>query len=177
MRLSQNMEWGLVAALIAYIAFTPGFPVVRQFLSTGVGKAVALAVIVYVWKFVSEPVALLLTVNYVRCSGMREYLEDGAGATSGTTLPPNTYCPENHSFDNGQCKNKNTGQTTPATVCLAGQTWDGTKCAGSSAASAPPSMTPPPSTETKQPFSNMTPFPVNGGAQPDTPKKENFAPF
>jgi hypothetical protein len=178
MRLSQNMEWAIVAALIAYIAFTPGVPMVRQFLSTGLGKAVGLAVIVYVWKYVSEPVALLLLVNFVRCSGMREFMTDGSGTgsgsgtgtgtSSGTTLPPNTYCPENYSFDNGQCKNKTTGQTIPATVCLTGQTWDGTKCAGSSSASAP---------DTKQGFSNMTPSPVSGGAQPSIKEKENFAPF
>jgi hypothetical protein len=183
MRLVGTSEWIAIGVLIAYIAFTPGFPVVRDFLSTGVGKAIGLAVFVAVWKYVSHPVALLLLVNFIRCSGMRESMENGTGASppmSGTTLPENTYCPENYSFDNGQCKNKTTSQTIPATVCLAGQTWDGAKCAGSSAASTPPSSMPPPpstsSTTMKQPFSNMTPYPVGGGVQPSMPEKENFAP-
>ena len=177
MRLVGTSEWIVIGVLIAYISFTPGFPVVRQFLSTGVGKAIALAVIVAVWKYVSHPVALLLLVNFVRCSGMREYLENGSGSTgsatspaSGTTLPPNTYCPENHSFDNGQCKNNTTGQSVPATICLAGQTWDGTKCSGSSSAAAPPD------TGSKQGFSNRTPA-TYGGVQPDVKEKMgNYAP-
>jgi hypothetical protein len=178
MRISQKTEWILIAVLIAYIAFTPGLPAVRQLLSTDVGKALGLAAVVAVWKYVSPVVALLLTVSLVRCASMREYMEnpsDSTKATSGSTAPPNTYCPENYNFDNGQCKNKNNDQTIPATVCLAGQTWDGTKCQGSSAASAPPpTATPPPSTSTttmKQPFSNMTPSPVTGGVQPDIKEK------
>jgi hypothetical protein len=202
MRISQKTEWVLVAVLILYIAFTPGLPVVREFLSSGVGKAVGLAVIIATWKYVSPAVALLLTVNFVRCSGMREYLESGSGSTgsgsgstgsgsgstgsgttgsgssassgsgttgSGTTLPPNTYCPENHSFDNGQCKNNTTGQSTPATVCLTGQTWNGTSCSGSSSASTP---------DTKQGFANMTPASfAHEGFQPNTSGKDkNFAP-
>jgi hypothetical protein len=178
MRISQKTEWALVAVLIAYIAFTPGFQVVREVLSTGIGKAVGLAVIVGAWKYLSPLVALLLLVNFVRCASMREYLENGSGGSTGaastgstgTTLPPNTYCPENHSFDNGQCKNKTTGQSVPATICLAGQTWDGTKCSGSSSAAAPPD------TGSKQGFANMTPAMV-GGVQPDLKETMgNYAP-
>jgi hypothetical protein len=111
---------------------------------------------------------------------MRENMESGSGSgtgtgtgtspASGTTLPANTYCPENYSFDNGQCKNKTTGQTIPATVCLVGQTWDGTKCAGSSSASAPPD------TGSKQNYVNYSPSPVSGGYQPSETGKENFSP-
>lgn len=177
MRLVGTSEWIVIGVLIAYVAFTPGLPIVKQFLSTGVGKAIGLAVVVATWKYVSHPVALLLLVNFVRCSGMREYLESGSGApSSGTTLPENTHCPENYSFDNGQCKNKTTSQTIPATVCLAGQTWDGSKCAGSSAATAPPASAPPPpstsSTTAKQGFTVMTPSPTAGGVQPSM--KEPF---
>lgn len=178
MRISQKTEWILIAVLIAYIAFTPGLPAVRQLLGTDVGKAVGLAAIVATWKYVSPVVALLLTVSLVRCASMREGMESGSTTPPATSsTPPNTYCPENYSFDNGQCKNKTNDQTIPATVCLEGQTWDGTKCQGSSAASAPPpTATPPPttsSTTTKQPFSNMTPSPIAGGVQPDM--KEKFS--
>lgn len=183
MRISQKTEWILIAALIAYIAFTPGFQVVRDFLSTSVGKAVGLAAVVAVWKHVSPIVALLLTVSLVRCASMREYMENGSTAPpTASGPPPNTYCPDNHSFDNGQCKNTTTGQTIPATVCLTGQTWDGVKCVGGSTptpSTPPPAMPPPPSTSsttTKQPFTLMSAAPV-GGVQPDIKEKENFAPF
>ncbi len=178
MRISQKTEWMLIAALIAYIAFTPGLAAVRQLLSTNVGKAVGLAAVVAVWKYVSPVVALLLTVSLVRCASMREYMEN----PSSSAPPPNTHCPENYTFDNGQCKNINNGQTTPASVCLTGQTWDGNKCVGGStsqpSSSPPPTVTPPPSTSsttTKQPFTLMTPSPV-GGVQPSIKEKENFAP-
>lgn len=209
MRLSQKTEWVLVAVLILYIAFTPGLPVVREFLSSGVGKVIGLAIVVATWKYASPLVAILLAVSFVRCAPMREYLEgdtgssgsgssgsgsgssgsgttgsgssgsgssgSGSGTTgsgttgSGTTLPPNTYCPENHSFDNGQCKNNTTGQSTPATVCLTGQTWNGTSCSGSSSASTP---------DTRQGFANMTPTSfAHEGFQPNTSGKDkNFAP-
>ena len=68
MKLTRNTEWGLIAALIAYIAFTPGAQVVKSALATPVGKAVGLAAIVYVWKAVSPILALLLTVSFVRCA-------------------------------------------------------------------------------------------------------------
>ncbi len=105
MRLSTNTELIVLGVLILYIAFTPGFPVVRQFLSTPIGKAVGLAVVVYVWKYVSEPVALLLTVNFIRCAGMREYLE-----------MPKSNCPEGYNLQNNVCK-KEGSPDKPATVC------------------------------------------------------------
>lgn len=189
MRISQKTEWAIIAVLIAYIAFTPGFQAVRQFLSTGAGKAIGLAAVVAVWKYVSPIVAVLLAVNFVRCASMREYMENPPTADSSSPPPPmNTHCPENFTFDNGQCKNNNTGQSFPATVCMTGQTWDGTKCIGSSAestppvvpaAASPPMVTPPPSTsstETKQPFTNMTPASF-GGVQPNLKESyDNFAP-
>jgi len=174
MRLVGTSEWIAVAVLIAYIAFTPGLPVVRQFLSTGIGKAVALAVVVYTWKSVSQPVALLLLVSVLRCSSMREFMDN----PSTSTLPANTYCPMDYTYENGQCKNK-AGQSTAATVCVAGETWDGNKCVKPTATPPPAAMPPPPSTSsttTKQPFTNLTPA-MYGGVQPDIKEKENFAPF
>jgi hypothetical protein len=184
MRISQNTEWALIAALVLYLAFTPGFPVVRQLLSTDLGKALGLAAIVATWKYVSPVVALLLTVNFVRCARMREYMENPTPPVEPTPgAPPNTYCPENYTFDNGQCKNIINGQTTAASVCMTGQTWDGNKCVGSSAPpmTTTPEMPPPPpstsSTTTKQPFTNMTPSPIAGGVQPELKEKyTNLAP-
>jgi hypothetical protein len=187
MRLVGTSELVVVGVLIAYIAFTPGFPVVRQFLSTGVGKALGLAAIVAVWKYVSHPVALLLLVNFVRCSGMRESMAN--------QLPENTYCPADHFYDMGQCKNSTTGQSVPTVTCSATQSWNGTECIGGDPAVAPPASdampSPPPvaippaampsppatsSTTMKQPFTNLTPA-MAGGVQPDMKEGySNFAP-
>jgi hypothetical protein len=181
MRLVGTSEWIVVGVLILYIAFTPGFPVVRDALSTGVGKAVGLAVIVATWKYVSHPVALLLLVSFVRCSGMREHMESGSA-------PPNTHCPVDYTYQDGQCKNAS-GGSVPAVTCTTGESWDGTKCTASSPPPpvTPPPVTPPPatappppstsSTTIKQPFTTMTPAPVVGNYQPNDTGKENFSIF
>jgi hypothetical protein len=65
--LSSRNELILVGALIFYLAFVPRLQMVRELLSTPVGKAAALAAIVYVYKYVSCSAALLLVVAYVRC--------------------------------------------------------------------------------------------------------------
>jgi hypothetical protein len=184
MRLSQNTEWAIIVGLVLYIAFTPGFQAVRDVLSTGIGKAVGLAIIVWAWKSLSPLIALLLVVNFVRCASMRERMESGAGAMPSST----THCPEGYTLDpDGQCKNES-GGSVPASVCMAGQQWDGNKCAAPAPATAPAAAAPPPpaamppppsmsSTTTKQPFSNMTPSPIVGGVQPDMKETyENFAP-
>jgi hypothetical protein len=68
MKLSQKTEWIVIAALIAYLAFTPGFQIVKDILATPLGKAAALVGIVYVWKYVSAIIALLLLIGYMRCA-------------------------------------------------------------------------------------------------------------
>jgi hypothetical protein len=69
MLLSSRNEWIAIAVLIAYLAFVPSMAAVRDILSTPIGKAAALAGIMYVYKFLSRPVALLLIIAYVRCAG------------------------------------------------------------------------------------------------------------
>jgi hypothetical protein len=181
MRLSTNAELIVLGVLILYIAFTPGIPVIRQFLSTSVGKAAGLVAIIYVWKYVSEPVALLLTVNFVRCAGMREYLVD---------MPPPSMseknCPEGYTLKEGTCK-KEGSPDKPATVCAdPNPKWDAKaeKCvpndavitvgtAGSTGSMVQTPTTPP---ATVDKFADYA-----GGVQP-TEKKEpfvggEFAPF
>lgn len=159
MRISQQTEWALVAVLVLYIAFTPGFPVVRQFLSTGVGKAIGLAVIVAAWKYLSPLVALLLLVNFVRCASMREYADD-ASMKPAEPSPPSP-CPENSELKDGQCRNKTTGQSTPVSPMPS-----------PSAAAPPPATAPPPpsisSTTTKMPV-------VAEGFRPNE-KDDKYAP-
>lgn len=112
MRLTGTREWVVIGALILYIAFTPGFPVVRQFLSTGVGKALALGLVVYVWKYVSEPVAILLAINFIRCAGMREGVDD----TLSTLIP---HCPTGFTLNKNTNMCEKPGSSPRAgTVCM-----------------------------------------------------------
>jgi hypothetical protein len=68
MKLTRNTEWALIGGLILYIAFTPGVQAIKDLLSKPLGKVAALAAIVYIWKFVSPIVAILLTISFVRCA-------------------------------------------------------------------------------------------------------------
>jgi hypothetical protein len=132
MKLTGKQEWIAIAALIVYIAFTPGLQVVRDLLSGSVGKAVGLGIIMWVWKTVSKPVALLLLVNYLRCAGMREGMEN-----------PEMHCPAPFSLQPDKtCKDDKGNPGPPASVCLTGQTWDGAKCASVSSPPTTPEMPP-----------------------------------
>lgn len=179
MKLTANTEWVLIGALIAYIAFTPGLPAVRDLLSSGMGKALALGLVVYVWKFVSQPVAILLVVALLRCMGVREGFVGGCPA--GYT--------QTGSGESMTCKNQ-TGMTAPPVVCAPGQTWDATTfaCTASSAAApaVPPGATPgptgaPPTTTPTSPTGmtgtapSMMP-PTTEGFQPNSGKGGNYAP-
>lgn len=131
--LSGRNEWIAIAALILYIALIPTPYAVKELLSSPVGKAVALVGIVYVWKYVSCPVAALLLIAFVRVGGMREYMEETTGVT-----PPATStdykCPDEfiYSADKKTCE-KGT-ESRPPTCNDATMTWDATegKCKSSS---------------------------------------------
>lgn len=170
MKLSGRNEWIAIAALIAYIALLPGFQVVRDLLSTGVGKAVGLAAVVYVWKYVSEPVALLLLVSFLRCASMREGMENPE---------PELHCPAPFKLDaNKTCKDEKGNPGPPATVCSPGQMWDGSKCADSKPSStSPPGATPPVMTTptAPPPPPPQVVDPVQEGFQPNQ-KDDKYAP-
>lgn len=100
--LSSRNEWIVVGALIAYLAFIPSLQIVRDLLATPVGKALALAGIVYVHKYISCPVALLLVIGYVRCMG-----SSWEGFTTPTTIvQPTCTCPDGYAYDSvaKECK-------------------------------------------------------------------------
>lgn len=170
MRVTQTQEWILVAALIAYIAFTPGFDVVRSFLSTSVGKALGLAAIVYVWKCVSPVVALLLVVSFVRCSG--GLMREGLG-----TCPPGTTPKSDMP---GKCSKMENGKEmlvdeVPATAPPA---------APPAAPPTPPPMTSSPVPATTHPLTVPAPPPpppVTEGFTPNTKEDKaggcSFSPF
>jgi hypothetical protein len=124
MRLNNTTEWAIIGALIVYIALTPGFQVVRDFLNSTIGKVLALSGIIYVWKYVSQPIAILLTISVVRCMGMREGMKN-----------PRAHCPTGFTLsDDNICKDDKGNDGPPATICLEGQTWNASTgvCDGSS---------------------------------------------
>jgi hypothetical protein len=90
MRLSQRNEWIVLGALIAYIALVPCPYAMKEFFSSAIGKMLALGTVVFVWKYVSEVVAVLVLVAFLRSGAVREYLENptptcGVGQTMDST--------------------------------------------------------------------------------------------
>ncbi len=122
MKLSRNTEWGIIIALVAYLAFTPGFQIVKDVLATSLGKAVALLAIVYVWKYVSAVIALLLLVGYIRCAKTNVW-EMFTGAEETCVCEGSGYI---WSKEEKQCKNAEGKVGTVKTcTCANGYSWDG----------------------------------------------------
>jgi hypothetical protein len=123
MKLARNTEWAIIAALIAYIAFTPGFRIVKDTLATPLGKAAALAAIVYIWKSVSPIVAILLTISFLRCAKWNVWeMFSGAEQACTCEMPGATWDPESKT-----CKDS-TGQPAgpvKSCTCTNGYAWDG----------------------------------------------------
>lgn len=135
MKLTRKAEYALIAVVIAYIAFFPRMQGLIQLLSTPVGKALALAGIVYVWKCVSAAVALLLVVAYVRCTS-------GAYVWEGLANPAKCACPEGYLFQpaTGQCANPKGEMKDPIScTCDSGYSYDFTtkECRQNSSMSSP----------------------------------------
>lgn len=122
MKLSRNTEWGIIAVLVAYLAFTPGFQVVRDILATPLGKAAALLGIVYVWKYVSAVIALLLLVGYMRCAKSNIW-EMFSGAEENCICEGSGFVWDRESKT---CKNAE-GKTGAVKTCSCanGYSWDG----------------------------------------------------
>jgi len=98
--LSSSNEFFVIGALIAHLAFMPALQVLRDLLSTSVGKAAALAGIVYVHKYVSCSVALLLVVLYLRAGSWEGF------TTPTATVTPTVTCPSGYALDalSNSCK-------------------------------------------------------------------------
>lgn len=72
MRLTRNMEWAVIAILIALIVFVP----LKSVFSSPIGKVVGLGLAVYAWKTVSPIVSLLLVVLVlVNMGSISEHLD------------------------------------------------------------------------------------------------------
>ena len=170
MKLTKTTEWVVIGALIVYIAFTPGFQVMRDLLATPVGRVVGLAVIVYVWKYVNALVAVLLAVAFVRCAGMPSIWEKFEDAS------PKCMCEDGFTFDSAvkMCKNSS-GAVKPPTSCTCpeGYSYDATKkdCVQSSSMSGPlpvptsETTTTPAPAESTGPATSTAPMTTPGAAQ------------
>lgn len=167
--LSSRNELFAVGALIAYLAFGFHLQIVRDLLATSVGKAAALAGIIYVHKKVSCSVALLLVVVYLRCC-----TASWEGFTTPTaTVAPTPTCPEGYALDSIS----NTCKTVSAAAGSIPPSSSGS-LPGASVTTPPPN-----STVSTAPMTTPTATmpPVNapmtmGGVQPSTSSASTVAP-
>jgi len=150
MKLTRNTEWAIIGALILYIAFTPGIQLVKDVLAKPLGKAAALGLIVYVWKFVSPIIAILLTISFVRCATWNVWEMFSGAEVSCTCESPDA----NWDAQSKVCK---TSTGTPSggvktCTCANGYSWDGgekgTKQCVPTSSDQPPIPPPPPTPET-----------------------------
>ena len=157
--LSARNEMIAVGVLIVYLAFGPSLPVVRDLLSTPVGKVAALAGIVYVYKCVSCSLALLLVVWYVKGNSWEGF------TTPTTTVQPTITCPDGYAYDSmsKECK---------PTSAMSGSVPPESTPSSSMGASV---STPPPNAAVSTapmttPMPTMPPVPPSsmGGVQPST---------
>jgi len=127
MRLSQNTEYAVVGGLILYSVFMPSFSFVRQLFSSSVGVAAGVALVYWVAKTISVPLALVVLVAVVRSSAavLREHMDC-------------TECPPDYMFDDKTKMCKKEGATDVPPSCAAPKGMDSTK----------PAPTPSPSSST-----------------------------
>lgn len=165
MKLSQRTELAIAGALIAYLAFTPGLPVIRDILATGVGKALFLGIVVYVLKYVSHILGILLIVGYVRCASMgREGLENATG-----DAPLSCGCPGGFTWnpDTKKCINDSGTMRDPDNcTCASGWEWKDKKCQMKAAADVPPPV--PEMTTASSTSAPVSTGPMPTGTLPET---------
>ena len=124
--LSGRNEWLAIGALALYIAFVPTPSVLKDFLSSPVGKLIAVGTIVYVWKYVSGPGAALLLIVFLRSGAVREYADDPSMKPAGST--PSCHCEAGYEMDPATKQCKKGTEMKPAQCCGVHQEWDGTTC-------------------------------------------------
>lgn len=167
MKLTRNTEWAVIAALIAYIAFTPGFRAVKDILATPLGKAAALAGIVYVWKFVSPIIAILLTVSFLRCAKWNVW-EMFSGAEQACTCENSAAIWDSQSKTCKDATGKPAGPVKSCT-CSNGYAWDGGEKGTKQCIPVTDAQPPVPPAESLPAGSTLGAGPITGGiAAPST---------
>ena len=165
--LSSRNEWILIGTLIAYLAFIPSLQMVRDILATSIGKAAALAAIVYVYKYVSCSAALLLVIAYVRCARSSREMFD---------VPPTMNCPEGTALDSTA--------TPPVCRSVSSVTPPSAPSPPDSSQGAPVTTPPPNAAMSTAPMTTptatmpgpMMPPNTSGGVQPSMGSSSSVAP-
>lgn len=121
--LTGRNEWIAIGALILWIAFMPCPYQMKQFFASPVGKVIALGTVVYVWKYVSCPVAVLLLVAFLRSGAIREYFE-GETASTATISASNYSCPSEYTYDADKKMCAKGNETKEPTCGDPSMTWD-----------------------------------------------------
>jgi len=169
--LSGRNEMIAVGVLILYLAFVPGFQVFRDLLSTSVGKAAALAGIIYVHKKVSCSVALLLVVAYLRCT-----LSSWEGFTTPTSVvQPTCTGPDGYAYD---VVTKEFKPTSSMSGSVPPEATTPSVGAPTSMPAPPGPMGQFPVTTPTAPTNSSMPMPsIPGGVQPSTTSSSSVAPL
>jgi hypothetical protein len=120
----------------------------KQFFASPIGKAVALGVVIYAWKYVSCPVAILLLVAFLRSGAIREYLEADTGLTppeapTSATAANDYSCPSEYTYvaEKMMCMKGNESKNPDCND--ASMTWDSMvgKCVSKPTTGSEPSVT------------------------------------
>ena len=138
--LTGRNEWIAIGALILWVAFVPCPYAMKEFFGSPVGKALALAAVIYAWKYVSEPVAVLLLVAFLRSGAVREFADDPSMIPA-MASDSEFKCPDEYMFDTSskQCKK---GSETRIPECSdPSKTWNLERgvCVSKSSPVSPPS--------------------------------------
>jgi hypothetical protein len=141
--MKRQVELAILGGLILFMSFTPGIAPVRAFLSTPIGRAVGLAVVVYVFKAVSPAIGLLLAIHVARCSRMVEGIDDTL-----TEPVEMCECDPDFTYNTGtkMCEKTGSPSRPPARcACLPGTAWDATEktCKPKPSVESAPPVVPP----------------------------------
>ena len=123
--MKRQTEWAIIAALILFMSFTPGFAPVRTLLSTAVGRLLGLVAVVYVFKYVSPVIGLLMAIHFARCSRMGSVWE-GVDETLGEATEM-CECDGGFTYNSGtkMCEKAGAESKKPIRcACIPGEEWD-----------------------------------------------------
>lgn len=144
--MKRQTEWAVLAALILFMSFTPGFAPVRTLLSMPLGRLAALVGIVYVHKVVSPVIALLLAIHFARCTRMGGVWE----GVDETLAEPTEMCECDGGFtyNSGTKMCEKVGAESKKPIrcsCVPGEEWDAKEktCKVKAVEASPPPQPPP----------------------------------
>jgi hypothetical protein len=196
MMLTGRNEWFVIGALILWIAFVPCPYPMKEFFASPVGKVIALGVVIYVWKYVSCPVAILLLVAFLRSGAIREFLDESGmtppSAPTASTAANDYTCPSEYTYvaEKKMCMKGNESKNPTCTD--SSMEWDSTvgKCVSkpttsggppATSAGGPPGGTSPGSMAAMNEMANAVPPSTTTTTESFTPyggkAKQEFAPL